>query len=166
MSNWEELTQLLATPRMQWYLQHGALARKAARHCRDAGSYLFGVLTFRQGLSGRYEERDGVLKVTVKNFFEPDEVTPPLLELVAAVQDDAVQPAEVEENASIQAILSSAQAVLDALDRALYPGVELRMVRDVNQASPLLHTCWRFSQTVEDFCASCEADLTALLRVQ
>lgn len=164
MANREELTRLLATPKMQWYLRHGAQVRKAARHCRDAGAYLSGALTFRQGLVGPCEGRDGALKSTVKNLFEPDEVTPPLLELLAAAQGDAAQPTAADAaSAPIQAILSSAQAVLDALDRALYPGTELRTVRDANQASPLLHTCRRFSQTVEEFCSSCEAELVAQL---
>lgn len=165
MSRQASLTTLLTTPRMQWYLRHGAQARQAARFCQDAGWYLFGALTFRQGLSGRREERDDALRYTVKLLFDPDPMRPALMELLTQAENTPDQhDPDDEQITAIQTLLHLARQVVAAIDAI--PGGISRYVQDVQQASALLHTCWAFSKAVEHVCTSCEAELVAQLTVR
>lgn len=101
MPDQAQLHALIQTPRIQWYMRHGAQARNVARVCQDAESYLDGAMTYRQGSSGSGINDPGTLNYTVRKFFDDDELTPALREFLAAAgaQEGAAIRSQVGEPA-------------------------------------------------------------------
>lgn len=156
------LEALSQTPRLRWYIRHGAAARVAARVCWNAGARIFGALTFRQGAGLANPVTDlGGFDSVLKDLFHDEDVTTPPLQTLLRAADVAESDTSADMPAEVAVVIQHVERLL--LEISIRPDGRKRRASSQSELIELYANFFSCAVAIEAFCNTCESDIVALL---